>query len=140
MKTSLRYFGLNAQAAWDRLVQKHLKLLERQTKIESAQIILERQRETTPAFRAHIVLVVPGPDYHADAVDHTLTAALHKALASVKRQIQARQTKRRVKDKSNLQLGTVSRPLVQRFGRPSGMTRENFGAVSPLSPPQNKDH
>lgn len=109
MKTSLRYLGLNAQAAWNRLVQEHLNLLQKLTDIESAQVVLERQREGTPAFRAHMVLVVPGPDFHADAVDHTLTAALHKAVENLKRQIQTRQTKRRVKGKSNLQLGTISR-------------------------------
>ena len=109
MKTSLRYLGLNALAAWDRLVQEHLNLLQKLTNIESAQVVLERQREDTPAFRAHMVLVVPGPDFHADAMDHTLTATLHKVVENLKRQIRARQTKRQVRDKSNLQLGTISR-------------------------------
>lgn len=107
MKTSIRYLGLNAQAAWDRLVQEHLSLLKKLTNIESAQVALEWQREETPAFRAHLVLVVPGPDYHADAADHTLAAALHKAVDNLKRQIRARQTKRRVNGKSNLQLGRI---------------------------------
>jgi ribosome-associated translation inhibitor RaiA len=108
MKTSLRYLGLNAQAAWDRLVQEHLNFLQTLTNIESAQVVLERQREDTPAFRAHVVLVVPGPDFHADAMDHTLTAALHKVVENLKHQIRARQTKRRVNGKSNLQLGKIS--------------------------------
>jgi len=109
MKTSLRYLGLNALAAWDRLVQEHLNLLQKLTNIESAQVVLERQREDTPAFRAHMVLVVPGPDFHADAIDHTLTAALHKVVENLKRQIRARRTKRQVRGKSNLQLGAISR-------------------------------
>ena len=108
MRTSLRYLGLNAQAAWERLVQEHLNLLQKLTNIESAEVVLERQREYTPAFRAHVVLVVPGPDYHADAADHTLAAALRKAVENLKRQIRARQTKRQVKGKSNLQLGNIS--------------------------------
>jgi ribosome-associated translation inhibitor RaiA len=109
MKTSLRYLGLNAQAAWNRLVQEHLNLLQKLTNIESAQVVLERQREDTPAFRAHVVLVVPGPDFHADAADYTLTAALHKVIKNLRRQILARQTNHRVKGKSNQQLGTMSR-------------------------------
>jgi ribosome-associated translation inhibitor RaiA len=108
MKTSLRYLGLNAQAAWERLVQEHLNLLQELTNLESARVVLERQREDTPAFRAQMVLVVPGPDYRAEAADHTLTAALHKVVENLKRQIRASQTKRRVKDKSNLQLGKMS--------------------------------
>lgn len=108
MKTSLRYLGLNAQAAWNHLVQEHLNLLQKLANIESAQVVLERRREDTPTFRAHAVLVLPGPDFHAEATDHTLPAALHKAVENLKRQIQARQSKRRVKGKSNLQLGNIS--------------------------------
>lgn len=108
MKTSLRYLGLNAQTACDRLVQEHLNRLQKQTTIESAQVVLERQREGTPAFRAHLVLVVPGPDFHAEAMDHTLAAALHKAVANLEEQIRTRQTNRRGNGKSNLQLGKNS--------------------------------
>ena len=71
-------------------------------------MVLERHREDTPAFRAHVVLVVPGPDFHAEAADHTLAAALHKAMENLKRQIRARQTKRRANGKSNLPLGKIS--------------------------------
>lgn len=108
MKTSLRYFGLHPQAAWDRLVHEHLARLQKLTLIEFAQVILERHRTETPAFRAQMVLVVPGPDFHAEAADHTLAAALHKTVENLMRQIRARQANRRVKGKSNLQLGKVS--------------------------------
>jgi len=109
MKTTLRYLGLNATATSPQLVQEHLNRLQSLTAVEAAQIILERLREAKPAFRAHVVLVVAGPDYHAEAVDHTLAAALHKAVANLQRQIQARHNQRRVKVKSNLQLGPLSR-------------------------------
>jgi ribosome-associated translation inhibitor RaiA len=108
MKTSLRYLGINAQTAWDRRVQEHLNPLQKLTSIESAQVVLERQRENKPPFRARLVLVVPGPDFHADATDHTLAAALRKAVESLKRQVRVRQTNRRVKGKSNLHLGKLS--------------------------------
>jgi ribosome-associated translation inhibitor RaiA len=109
MKTTLRYIGLKAQTTWNLLLQGHLKQLQALTNIESAQIVLERQREDTPAFRARVVLVVPGPDFHAEAADFTLIAALRKTVENLKRQIRARQTRRQVRTKSNLQLGTISR-------------------------------
>ena len=108
MTTSLRYLGLKTQAAWNNLVQEHLKVLQKLTPIESAQVVLERRPEETPAFRAQVVLVVSGPDFHAEAADHTLAAALRKTVENLKRQIRARQTKRQVRGKSNLQLGKTS--------------------------------
>ncbi|MBE0541814.1 MAG: ribosome-associated translation inhibitor RaiA [Verrucomicrobia bacterium] len=108
MNLSLQFLGMNAQADWNGLVQEHLSLLQKLTHIESAQVVLQRQREETPPFRAQMVLVVPGPDFHAEAADHTLVAALRKTVENLARQIRARQTKRRVKGKSNLQLGKLS--------------------------------
>lgn len=107
MKTTLRYLGINAQAARNGLVQEHLHLLKKLTSIQSAEVVLERQRYGAPAFRARVVLVVPGPNYHAEEADYTLGAAVRKTVQNLKRQIQARQTKRRVNGKSNLQLGRI---------------------------------
>ena len=109
MKTTLRYIGFLGRATWNDLLQDHINRLQALTNIESAQVVLERQRDGAPAFRAQVVLVVPGPDYHAAAVDHTLMAAFRKAVENLERQIRARQTQRRIKGKSNLQLGTISR-------------------------------
>jgi len=109
MKATLRYIGLNAHATWQNLVLEQLHRLKSLTDIESAEVMLEQQRDSAPAFRARMLLVVPGPDFHAEAMDHTLAAALHKAVEDLARQIRARQTKRRVKNKCKLQLGTISR-------------------------------
>ncbi len=108
MKTSLRYLGLNAHASWQNLVMEQLHRLKGLTHIESAEVILEQQRDSAPAYRARVLLVVPGPDFHADAADHTLAAALRKTVENLKRQIRARQTNRRVKGKSNLHLGKLA--------------------------------
>jgi ribosome-associated translation inhibitor RaiA len=115
MKISLRSLGLNTQVAWSGLVEEHLNCLQKLTNIESARVIVDRQREEAPSFRVQVVLVVPGPDYHADAADYTLAAALHKAVANLKRQILARRNKRLVQGKSNLQLGTISRRWANAF-------------------------
>ena len=109
MKISLHSLGLNTQVAWSGLVQERLSRLQKFTIIESARVTLERHREEAPSFRVQVVLVVPGPDYHAGAADYTMAAALRKAVDSLKRQILARRNKRRVQGKSNLQLGTISR-------------------------------
>ena len=109
MKTIIQCLGLNAQATWLDLVMEQLHRLKSLTDAESAHVTLEKQRNSAPAYRVSVTLVVPGPDFHAEARDHTLAAALHKTVENLKRQIQARQTKRRIKGKSNLQLGTISR-------------------------------
>jgi ribosomal subunit interface protein len=107
MKTTLRCLGLDAPATWLDLVMEQLHLLNSLTDIESAEVILEKQRDNAPACRVRVLLVVPGPDFHAEATDHTLAAALHKAVEDLARQIRARQNKRVERRKSRLQLSTI---------------------------------
>ena len=109
MKISLRFLGLNAPATWNHLVMEHLKLLDKLANIESAQVDLERQREGKHTFRARVVLAVPGPDFHAEAADQTLRAALSKVVEKLEHQIRVRHNKRVARGKSNLQLGAISR-------------------------------
>jgi len=108
MKTTLRCLGLDAHATWQDLVMEQLHRLKSLTDIESAELIMEKQRDSAPAYRVRMLLVVPGPDLHNEAMDHTLAAALHKAVEDVARQIRARQSKRVEQRKSRLQLGTIS--------------------------------
>ena len=128
MKTTLRYLSLNAQAAWRRQVEEQLKHLHSLTAINSADVILEHQRETKPAFRVQVRLEVPGPvthakathhtrqvelllhgpALHAEARDNTLEAALLKATRDLEHQLEARQLRRLERGKSKLQLSAVS--------------------------------
>lgn len=128
MKTTLRYLSLNAQAAWHRQVEEQLKHLHSLTAINSADVILEHQRETKPAFRVQVRLEVPGPvthakathhtrqvelllhgpALHAEARDNTLEAALLKATRDLEHQLEARQLRRLERGKSKLQLSAVS--------------------------------
>jgi ribosome-associated translation inhibitor RaiA len=94
MKISLRCLGLDAHATWQNLVMEELRRLKSLTGIEAAEVILEQQRDSAPACRVRVLQVVPGPNFHAEAVDHTLAAALHKAVENLAWQIRARQTKR----------------------------------------------
>jgi len=109
MNIAVKYAGLKAGPVWQAMVEAQLKALEDLTAIATARVTLERRPEATPAFRVSALLQVPGPDFHAEAVDHTLNAALQKTVENLKHQILARLTRRQVKAKSGLQLSTISR-------------------------------
>src|SRR3954451_9562905 len=87
---SLLYRGLNPSVFWRSLVGVHIRQLQHLASIASARICLERQRQAAPAFRVSAVLEVPGPDFHAEASDYTLRAALLKVAKNLRRQIQSR--------------------------------------------------
>jgi hypothetical protein len=128
MKTTLRYLSLNAQATWHRQVEKQLQHLHSLTPITAAEVTLEHQRETKPAFRIQVRLEVPGPGPHAKATrhtrqgsrllhgpalhavarDNTLEAALLKATRDLEQQVQTRQLRRLERGKSQLQLSAIS--------------------------------
>jgi ribosomal subunit interface protein len=107
MNLILRYCGLNARAFWRGLVENQLKRLQSLAAIASAQVILEWQRESKPAFRVQAQLEVPGPDFHAEARDHTLQAALLKVANDLERQIRSRKSRRADRRKTNVQLGLL---------------------------------
>ena len=107
MNIILRYRGLNARAFWQGLVEAQLKRLQSLVAIASARVTLEWQHEVKPAFRVLALLEVPGPDFHAEASDYTLQAALLKAVKNLERQIRARKSHQADKQKSNLQLGLL---------------------------------
>jgi ribosome-associated translation inhibitor RaiA len=107
MNIILRYRGLNARAFWQGLVEAQLKRLQSLVAIASARVTLEWQHEVKPAFRVLALLEVPGPDFHAEASDYTLQAALLKAVNNLERQIRARKSHQSDKRKSNLQLGLL---------------------------------
>ena len=87
---SLVYRGLNPGALWRSLVEGHIRKLQHLASIASARIWLERQRHAKGVFRVLAVLEVPGPDFHAEASDCTLRAALLKVVNNLRRQMQAR--------------------------------------------------
>ena len=87
---SLLYRGLNPGALWRTLVEGHIRKLQHLASIASARISLERQCQSKPAFRVSAVLEVPGPDFHAEASDCTLRAALLKVANNLRRQMQSR--------------------------------------------------
>jgi len=109
-KIGLLYRGLNAGAGWRRLVETQLSKLQHLGSIASANVTLERSHECTPQFRVSAILEVPGPDFHAEARDYTLRAALLKVVGNLRRQMQASRNRQQERRKNRTRLGFVGSP------------------------------
>ena len=107
MNIILRYRGLNARAFWQGLVEAQLKRLQDLAAIASARVTLEWQHELRPAFRVLALLEVPGPDFHAEARDCTLQAALLKVVKKLEQQILARKSRQAARRKTKARFGLV---------------------------------
>ena len=107
MKIVMCFRGLNDRASWRGLVEAQLKRLQSLAAIASAQVTLEWQNQVRPAFRVLTLLEVPGPDFHAEATDHTVQAALLKVVKNLERQMRLRKNRRAERFKSNPRLGLV---------------------------------
>jgi ribosome-associated translation inhibitor RaiA len=107
MNIILRYRGLDPRAVWQGQVETQLSRLQTLAAIASARVTLERPYEAKPAFRVLALLEVPGPDFHAEASDHTLQAALLKVARNLESQIRSRKRRRVDKWKTNMELGLL---------------------------------
>ena len=79
MKIQFRIRGLNANASLRGWLEQQLERLQSLIPVTAAEVVLERQQDNAPAFRAHVHLAVPGPDIHADARDHCGWQKVHRA-------------------------------------------------------------
>jgi ribosomal subunit interface protein len=107
MNIILRCHGLKARSFWQELVQAQFNRLQHLVAIASARVTLEWQHEVKPAFRVLALLEVPGPDFHAEASDYTLRAALLKVVKNLERQIRARKNRQADKRKANVRFGLL---------------------------------
>jgi ribosome-associated translation inhibitor RaiA len=107
LNVSLSYRGLNPRKIWRRLVEAHVRKLQGLAAILSARITLEHQREVQPGFRVFATLEVPGPDFHAEASDYTIQAALLKVIDNLKRQMQSRKNRQLERRKNSSKLGLL---------------------------------
>ena len=105
MNIIVKYCGLTKRAVWEELVETNVKKLQNLAAIATARVTLEWQRGIKPAFRVLTELEVPGPDFHAEASDYTLPAALVKVVRSLEKQIRSRKSRRADKWKTNVRLG-----------------------------------
>jgi ribosome-associated translation inhibitor RaiA len=107
LNISVSYRGLNPRAIWRGLVEAHIRKLQELAAIVSARITLERQRGVKPAFRVFAMLEVPGPDFHAEARDYTIQAALLKVIDNLRRQMQSRKNRQMDRRKNSSKAGLL---------------------------------
>ncbi len=100
MRIQLQIRGLKASAELRRWLEQPLQRLRELIPVSTAAVVLERERETAPAFHALVHLAVPGPDIHAEAREHTLEAVWLKVLAALRRQVEERESRRRARVQS----------------------------------------
>jgi ribosome-associated translation inhibitor RaiA len=103
MKIILRQLHHQPSPAVSDLIRNHFANLGRQILIEQARVTIDRRSEMSPAFSISAHIVTPGPDLVAYARDHTVLAALQKAITQLKQAIRHRRAKRAQRVRSNLQ-------------------------------------
>jgi ribosomal subunit interface protein len=103
MKIQFRIHGLNVNADLRGWLERQLERLHQLIPVSTADVVLERGRDSAPAFRAQVHLAVPGPDIHADACDHTLEAAWLKVAKKLRQQIERRKMQQHFRHKGHRQ-------------------------------------
>jgi len=112
MRLTVQHHNLRSTYELDSLLEERILDLQPRLQMDEARVRLERRWETSPAYRVAIYIVTPGPDLQAEGSDHTIRAAMGKALANLEGQIRHRERKPLRRVRSNLQT-----PPVRRRGR-----------------------
>ena len=114
MKLTLYHHNLRSTHEVDTLLEERILKLGDRLQIDEARVRLERQCELSPAYRVAIHIVTPGPDLQADGRDHTIRAAIGKALADLEDRLQHREHKPLRRLQSKRQLPAFGRHAHQR--------------------------
>ncbi len=101
MKLNLQHINLRSLDTLDSWVEKQIFALGSQRQIDEANVRLTRLMDSSPEYQVNVHLVTPGPDVFAEARDHTLRAAVGKALAELRDKITGRSANRLARVKSN---------------------------------------
>ncbi len=109
MSLIFQHGNVHCPVAIIRLIESRLLTLGERQHIEESSVRLADAPEASPRYQASILIRVPGPDIHATACDHTVRVAVEKALAAVEAQVNARQDRRKQRQRSQLQLSTMAR-------------------------------
>ena len=103
MKLNVQHHNLRSTHELDSLIEERILALQPRLQIDEAKIRLECRREASPACRVAIHLVTPGPDVLAEGRDHTIRAAIAKAVADLEAKLADRARKSTRRLRSNLQ-------------------------------------
>ena len=120
MKVEYHIRGLRAGDQVRQQLVSGLQDLNALIPIAYADILLEKQRDSTPPYQALVLLGVPGPDIHAAARDHTWAAAWLKVTVRLRQQIEARQNRQETRRRGPRHLHTAP-------WRPNGVARADRG-------------
>jgi ribosome-associated translation inhibitor RaiA len=104
MKLTVQHHKLRSTHELDSLLEDRILDLEPRVQINEARVRLECRWETSPAYRVAIHIVTPGPDLHAEGCDHTVRAAIYKALLDLEDGLQHRERKPVRRKRSNRQM------------------------------------
>ena len=101
MKIQFHIRALKENAGLRQRLQQSLEQLAARISISAAAVVLERESNQAPAFRAYALLAVPGPDIHAEARDHTLEAVWLKVTTALRKQIWDRKSRQETRMKAD---------------------------------------
>ncbi len=87
MKLILTHHHHQPSPSFIALIKQRIESLQDDLQIDEARVLVERRLEESPAFRVTAHLVTPGQDVVAEAVDHTLRAALGKLFGKLEAHI-----------------------------------------------------
>jgi ribosome-associated translation inhibitor RaiA len=107
MKLTVQHHNLRSTYEVDSLLEQGILELQPRLQISEARVRLECCWEQSPAYRVAIHTVTPGPDLDAEGHDHTIRAAIGKALTDLEDQLQHRERKPMRRMRSNLQTTTA---------------------------------
>ncbi len=114
MKLTLHHQNIRSTHELDSLLEERILEMGNRLQIDEARVRLEWQAELSPAYRIAIHVVTPGPDLQAEGCDHTIQAAIGKALADLDGQLQHRERKPLRRWQSKRQLPAFGRRARQR--------------------------
>ena len=110
MRIQFHIRGLNLSGRVRNHLRAPLERLQSRIPITNAAVVLEHMCDNAPAFRAFVLLAVPGPDIHAEVREHTLEAVWLKVTASLRKQIEQRKAKQLARIKSKRERGIFAAP------------------------------
>ena len=109
MKLITQHHNLRSTDELDSLLEEHILAFEPRLQIDEARVRLECRWEQSPACFVAIHIVTPGPDLRAEGRDHTIRAAIGKAVTDLAAKLGHRVRKPFRRFRSNLQVRAARR-------------------------------
>ena len=103
MRLNVQHHNLRSTNELDSLVEDCILALQPRWQIDEAHVRLECHFASSPAFNVHIHLVTPDTGVFAEGRDHTIRAAVRKAMSEIKSKLGHRDMKRQRRVRSDRQ-------------------------------------